>query len=195
VPADANEMVLAAFAAGMAAGLQGAPRAAGAAAPAPQPVPTTLRSPWLHRRCDVCGHSFRLGDTVLALPERRARHDMPGLRCAAAGAAAPSEPPGTAAEDFYDGLIAAWPMPDDVPLTRLVAGHPLLAPPHRGHGRAACKVCGHTFRPLDLVVICPCDPRNPRCQAAVHRDLLKQLHCWDTWRRSSLYQGSCLGMS
>jgi hypothetical protein len=196
MPEHQAGLVRAAFDAGRAAGLEGAPRAAGAGAPAPQRVQTTLRSPWLHRRCDVCGHSFRLGDTVLTLPDRRARHDMPGLHCASADpAAAAHAPPLSAAAGFYDGLITAWPMPDEVPLTRLEAGHPLLAPPHRGHGRAACKVCGHTFRPLDLVVICPCDPLHPRCQAAVHRDVLKQLHCWELWLRSSRHQGSCPGMS
>jgi len=206
--------MLGAFDQGMTAGLQADPhpRPDDPRTSQPRQRITTLRSPWLHQRCDVCGHSFRLGDTVLALPRRRALHAMPGLRCASASPAAspaanpaanPATSPKTAAPEspssraasFYDGLISAWPMPDEVPLTRLEAGHPLLAPPHRGHGRAACRVCGHTFRPLDLVVICPCDPLNPRCRAAVHRDVLKQLHCWDLWQQSPHRDNACIGMS
>ncbi len=46
----------------------------------------------------------------------------------------------------------------------------------------------------DHVVICPCSPAKPRCRAAVHRDLLRQLHCWDEWVRMRK-DDVCLGMS
>jgi len=67
--------------------------------------------------------------------------------------------------------------------------------------RAVCRVCGYTFREGDQVVVCPCYPDDPKCQAAVHRDLLRQLHCWDIWkRRQDEFRAKgkgdvCLGMS
>jgi len=103
--------------------------------------------------------------------------------------------------EFYAGLEAAWPMPDNLPVKRLKADDLLLAPPRMGHGRASCRVCGYTFREGDQVVLCPCHPDEPRCRAAVHRDLLRQLHCWDMWKRRQdefRKKGKgeiCLGMS
>ncbi len=162
---------------------------------------TNLRSRWLHQRCKVCGHSFRLSDEVLIRGNGRVVHDMLGLRC---GGERAGEDDANESEDraqFFMGLDAAWPMPADAPVVLLEAGHPLLAPPLQGHSRASCRVCGHTFRPYDQVVVCPCSPHAPRCQAAVHRDLLRQLHCWDEWMRRPKglkRKGEnviCLGMS
>lgn len=151
---------------------------------------TTLRSRWLHQRCKTCGHSFRLGDEVLVLQNGEVVHDMPGLRCHGKQIGEICAGSSEYHILFFSGLEAAWPLPDDVSVVRLKPGDPLLAPPPR----QTCRVCGHTFRPDDHVVICPCSPHAPRCQAAVHRDLLRQLHCWDEWVRES--KGKiCLGMS
>jgi hypothetical protein len=76
-------------------------------------------------------------------------------------------------------------LPTDVPLLRLTGEHWLLAPPRAGFRRHACRVCGHTCRPLDQVVICPCDPLQPCCRVAVHRDMFKQLYCYDHWRQGA----------
>jgi hypothetical protein len=104
---------------------------------------------------------------------------MPALQCA--NAQKDSNPADSAAlRDFFAGLNAAWPIPQDIPLIRLEVGHPLLAPPEHGHARASCRVCGHTFRPSDRVVICPCSPDQPKC--------------WDEWVRARKEE-TCLGMS
>ncbi len=174
-------------------------------------VTTTLRSRWLHRLCPVCGHTFRPGDVVLLTPEGKAVHDMPDLRCKGLVAEGRIEDPlsristegGSPIEPckgnraFFDGLAAAWPMPDDVPVVRLEDGHPLLAPPRGGIPRRSCRVCGHSFRPMDHVVLCPCSVSSAvtrDCRVAVHRDLLRQLHCWDEWVKGDLGD-QCLGFS
>lgn len=162
---------------------------------------THLRSRWYYRFCDICGHNFRLGDTVQILSNGQIVHDMPGLRCADDTQSSESSQQMTERDAFYKGLEKAWKMPEDVPIKRLQPGDPLLAPPHQGHGRATCRVCGYTFREGDQVVVCPCYPDEPRCVAAVHRDLLRQLHCWDLWKRRQdefleKRKGKvCLGMS
>ena len=203
------------FSIGQAAGLD--PDAAGGSeAPISsraRQVTTTLRSRWLHRLCLVCGHTFRPGDVILLLPGGKVVHDMPGLRCdglVTEGHMDGSQPrAGTeggllpldtteANQAFFAGLAAAWPMPDDVPVLRLEGDHPLLAPPRGGIQRRSCRICGHTFRPMDHVVLCPCSVAakgtRKSCRVAVHRDLLRQLHCWDEWVRGDL-RGQCLGFS
>jgi rubredoxin len=147
----------------------------------PHRVTTGLRSRWLHRRCQVCGHTFRPGDEVRVDADGRVLHDLPGLRCAEGDAGLTAVSSSGALKAFFEGLEAAWPLSDDIPITRLVGDHPLLAPPRAGFARHACRVCGHTFRPSENVVICPCSPSAPRCWATVHRDLMHQLHCWDEW--------------
>lgn len=185
------------FEAGLAAGLDPDSQSAGQGenpADAQQRI-TTLRSRWLHRRCACCGHSFRLGDEVARGANGGMLHDMYGLRCIGGGNAAPPNP--QMKRDFFTGLDQAWPTPTEIGIERLEEPHPLLAPPDRGHVRSACRVCGHTFRPGDHVVICPCSPSaNPeerKCVAAVHRDTLQQLHCWDEWVKAG--SDTCLGMS
>lgn len=157
---------------------------------------TGVRSRWVSRRCPVCGHSFRLGDEVILYPDGGVVHDTPGLRCAseAGQQAAGSTPTSGTYTDFFAGLNQACPLPASVPVVQLVAEHPLLVPPQRGHARRACRVCGHTFRPFDHVVICPCFPNAPRCAAVVHRDPWRQLYCWDEWQRAGNTK-TCLGMS
>lgn len=157
---------------------------------------TTLRSRWLHRRCSCCGHSFRLGDEVALATNGTVLHDMVGLRCAGGADANASDQDSKQA--FYQGLDEAWPTPASACIERLEGNHYLLAPPRSGLARAACRICGHTFRPGDHVVICPCSPSlnaaERKCVAAVHRDTLNQLHCLDEWEKARS-DDTCLGMS
>jgi hypothetical protein len=176
-----STQVAARFSTGLAAGLD-PDGAAGTELPAkgePQHIITSLRSRWLHRLCPICGHTFRPGDEVLAVPDGPVVHNLPGLRCRGGHPEAASNH--ARAQAFFVGLAEAWPLPVDVPLVRLEGDHWLLAPPRAGFRRPTCRVCGHSFRPLDHVVICPCDPVNPRCRVAVHRDLFRQMHCYDQW--------------
>ncbi len=165
-------------------------------------VTTTLRSRWLHRVCPLCGHTFRPGDLVQTAPGQDAVHDMPGLRCAslADGGALAVEVSALGNATFFEGLAAAWPMPDDVKIVRLEGDHRLLAPPRGAIRRRSCRVCGHSFRPMDHVVLCPCslvDASKQPCEIAVHRDLLRQMHCWDQWLQGieGEKKYSCLGFS
>lgn len=173
--------IAAQFSAGLAAGLD--PDSASgrelAADNGPRRTLTSLRSRWLHRLCPVCGHTFRPGDEVLVLPGGQVAHDLPGLRCH--GDYTETAAGHEQAQAFFVGLAEAWPLPADVPLVRLEGDHWLLAPPRAGFRRPACRVCGHSFRSLDHVVLCPCDPVNPRCRVAVHRDIFRQMHCYDQW--------------
>jgi rubredoxin len=178
MPADEPDQARVAFESGMTAGLEADPQQRPAdprTSPEARQRITTLRSPWLHQRCDVCGHSFparrhRVGPTADAARGTT----MPGLRCASASpAASPAASPpqyrgARGAQQqrptgFYDGLITAWPLPDDVPLTRLEEGHPYCWPRRRPRPRrAACKVCGHTFRPARPGRHLPLRPGQPQ---------------------------------
>lgn len=180
----------------------------------PRQITTTIRSRWLHRLCPVCGHTFRPGDGVRVTSGEEVVHDMPGLRCAPlvaevrvdgslpevavdGGTSDGGTNDGGSSQAFFEGLAAAWPMPDDVAVVRLEGSHPLLAPPRGDIPRRSCRVCGHSFRPMDHVVLCPfsdsCEARGG-CRVAVHRDLLRQLHCWDEWVQGNL-RDQCLGFS
>lgn len=174
------------FSLGLRTGLD--PDAAEHGAPINGHAITSLRSRWLHGCCKVCGHTFRPGDEVFVRDSGQVVHDMPGLRCNGSEAGNAEDSGGQSA--FYRGLAEAWPMPDDVPLIQLREGHWLLAPPRAGLRRHACRVCGHSFRPMDHVVLCPCTPNAPRCRVAVHRDLIRQMHCYDQWLNGS--QNRCL---
>ncbi|MGO8673146.1 MAG: hypothetical protein ACLQVD_17540 [Capsulimonadaceae bacterium] len=139
---------------------------------------TSLRSFWLHQRCPVCKHTFRPGDDVEIAADRTVRHRTVLLPCASK--VTPPEPwAGTA--EFIDGVNQVWPPPEDVEVVVLAPGHRLLAPPLEGIRRKHCVICGHTFREFDQVVICPCSPGKPICQAAVHRDTVNGLNCLDAW--------------
>lgn len=140
---------------------------------------TTLESPWVGLHCPVCRHSFRLGDPVWIEPSlRRVCHSSALLPCAGQAAAA-TESPELAA--FFAGLDEAWPPPADVPVRRLEPNDTLVASPSAGFRRHRCAVCGHTLRPFDRVVLCPCQPTTPRCRIAVHRDPAHGLNCWTDW--------------
>jgi hypothetical protein len=141
---------------------------------------TTLLSRWLHLRCAECGHSFRVGDAVaVSAEDGSARHDSVSLPCAHTTTPAAHAPVDAAA--FFAGLEEAWPPPRDLPVHRLLEGHPLLAPPQGGFRRHGCAVCGHTLRPNDCVILCPCSPGQPACRVAIHRDPVHGLHCWEAW--------------
>jgi hypothetical protein len=146
---------------------------------------TTLDSPWLYRPCPVCAHSFRVGDPVQigvqGGADRLVRHHSPQLPCTGEAVAAATRPAELAA--FIKGLDITWPPPAGLDLHCLAPGHPLLAAPRGGFGRHTCAVCGHTLRPHDQVVICPCRPSAPMpmCRIAIHRDPLHGLSCWDAW--------------
>ena len=51
-----------------------------------------------------------------------------------------------------------------------------------------CVQCAHTFRPGEMVVICPCQPAPApgavRCGKAIHRDPAAGLPCWEGWQPS-----------
>jgi hypothetical protein len=141
---------------------------------------TSRRSYWLFDRCPVCQHTFRPGDEVQVADDRSVRHAMPTLPCAE-GKPAPTADPVEAAA-FFAGLNSAWPLPTEGACpVRLEAGHELLAEARDGHGRHTCAVCCHTFRLNECVVICPCSPEKPLCGAAIHRDRVQGLHCWESW--------------
>ncbi len=184
-PFPVSAPVAAAFAAGLAAGLDPDTRPTGRPSHAdlatPQHVSTTLRSRWLHRPCPTCQHTFRPGDAVVLHPTGQVVHDMPQLGC-------PHDAPASAASTtdhnaLFAGLTQAWPLPDDLPVLHLTPAHWLVAPPRAGFSRHTCRICGHSLRPGDRVVLCPCNPSAPRCRVAVHRDIVQQLHCWDQWQR------------
>ncbi len=140
---------------------------------------TTLRSHWLHLLCSVCGHTFRPDDPVHIDEHRVARHAGSVLGCA-------KEQPHEAAsgaeiEDFFRGLHQGRPRHTQAAGERLAGKHPLLAPPRNGFKRHTCAVCGHTLRPGDTVVTCPCRPGQPMCLVAIHRDPVRGLNCWSVW--------------
>ncbi len=144
---------------------------------------TNLRSRWLHLRCDICGHSFRNGDAVEVGLDGKVSHASKELPCNGGDFA--MTPDVVEAGEFFEGLDEAWPPPAGLCVKRLEQGSPqgdvLLAPPVAGFRRHRCAVCGHTFRPLDQVVICPCRPHDPMCILAIHRDPVRGLNCWEAW--------------
>jgi hypothetical protein len=150
---------------------------------------TTLNSFWLHHRCSTCNHTFRLGDQVEVRGDGQVLHCSPLLPCAGGREVEVTSGPETAA--FFFGLDEEWPPPEGIPIVRLEVGHPLLAPRFRRLERHTCSVCGHTFRLHDQVVICPCSPHRPLCQAAIHRDPIHGLYCLDAWNPDANEQKYC----
>ena len=110
------------------------------------------------------------------------RHLDPALNCSDSG---DGNGMSTEVEEFTAGLLDAWPVSADLPVLRADDEPGLLAPPLGGLRRASCLFCAHTFRPGELVVVCPCRPRDPICRAAVHRDPALGLVCWESWRPGS----------
>ncbi len=155
---------------------------------------------WSYRYCTTCGHTFRRGDRVL-LEGRRVRHLVPGLNCGTGGTggtgpqqdAADGGTAGGETADggdvlgFTEGLLSAWPPGRGVAVVTVAADDWRI--PQPGSRRPpVCLFCAHTFRPGELVVVCPCRPghrdRADRiaCGAAVHRDPAAGLPCWERWR-------------
>lgn len=142
---------------------------------------TTLHSPWLHKLCPVCRHSFRLDDEVFITEDQIVRHNTALLSCA--GKKNQAENSRTeVTRDFFRGLDEIWPPPKELPVQRLEQGHLLLSDPYAGFQRRKCVICGHTLRLHDVVIICPCQPHDPRCQVAIHRDPAHNLCCWEEWK-------------
>lgn len=154
-------------------------------------VTTTQSSSWWNfLRCATCGHTFRRGDRVLVDPAARTvAHLDPGLACGTVPGEAPGGPGDGAAAgrdraEFAAGLLGTW--APTAPVTRIGAGDWRLPRPGNARRLApACLYCGHTFRPGEYVVACPCHAAAglpPACGAAVHRDPAAGLPCWDNWR-------------
>ena len=150
---------------------------------------TEKQSRWLSQRCSVCLHTFRLGDVVMIDVDGSVRHDMDLLPCARVQATDQPVPASDQVESFFAGIDSVWPTPPEV--IHLAPTHILVARPKGAFRRRKCVVCGHTLRPHDSVLICPCDPARPRCQAAVHRDVLHGLPCWEAWNPAANDQTYC----
>lgn len=151
---------------------------------------TTLISWWNHLLCDACGHTFRRGDRVVRdAMTRTVRHLEPTLGCSerAGQASASASDDGDVADPddlraFAEGLHKAWPPEIGVPVTHLSPDDWRVRRPPEPLERTRCLYCAHTFRPDEQVVICPCSPQSPVCGAAVHRDPIAGLVCWESWR-------------
>ncbi|MDT7845191.1 hypothetical protein [Streptomyces justiciae] len=138
--------------------------------------------------CPVCHHSFRLGEQISieradAGPGVVLKHRSRRLDCLNPEA---GEQSSASAELFHQGLDEANPPPPELNTVRLRRGHPLLRL-HPGPGDGAptrhrCWVCGHTFRPDEMVIHCTCAPDAPNCASAVHRDPDHGLVCYDDWK-------------
>lgn len=152
--------------------------------PAGDSAMITATSRWLNRRCGLCNHTFRRGDPVRVDPgSGEVRHLDQALHCGDADDVPDANP---AVEAFVAGLLHAWPPAGEVPVLRLAEGDLQVATPAAGPLAMTCLVCGHTFRPGDHVVVCPCaqsadDPRRGYCTVSVHRDPARGLNCWDDW--------------
>ena len=160
------------FQAGVTEGQDPSLLAGQAAAAEGKVITTSIESDWLSKTCHKTGHTFRTGDEVI-IDERGPRLAVdPEFRSAADLA------------EFVKGLNDGKPR-DDVEVTLLAPGHPLLQPSENLLQRKSCFVCGHTFRPAENVVICPCtrggrvEPRM--CERAVHRHPMLGLNCYDAW--------------
>ncbi|MFI0980889.1 hypothetical protein ACH4SP_28260 [Streptomyces sp. NPDC021093] len=148
---------------------------------------THISSPWNHRLCTTCRHSFRRGDPVHLGDD--VAHLDPALECAGSTSADPTStsaaaPTGSSeSAAFAAGVLATWPPVDGVPVVPLGTGDWQVADPVvHGARPPRCLYCAHTFRTGEHVVLCPCAPDRPVCGAAVHRDPAAGLVCWESWR-------------
>jgi hypothetical protein len=151
---------------------------------------TRISSWWNHLQCRRCGHTFRRGDMVrVDQAARTVEHLVPGLRCGL-----PADAAGGVDEiaGFREGLMSTWPVPAG-PRMRRLEPDDWRIPEGPGDLRDAnvCLHCGHTFRPGEYVVVCPCQPEQPStggppraaaCGRAVHRDPAAGLCCWESWQ-------------
>jgi hypothetical protein len=161
-----------------AAGYEAGTGRLGPAGPTDGDIVTPGSAWWHHQWCETCGHTFRRGDAV-RLSGGRVGHLDPALACLNATGRPPAS---TAAQRaFNDGLHAEWPAGEGAGTFLLAADDPLLAPPLGDLRRAFCRYCGHTFRPDEHVVQCPCRPDLRRCAVALHRDPAGGLMCWEAW--------------
>jgi hypothetical protein len=141
---------------------------------------TTLDSFWIGLECPNCQHTFRLGDRVNRVTDRQVPCH---LSC-------PKDEENTEEVEmivatFFSGLQEAWTIPESLVIKQLAKGDPLLAPPFGAFRRRICKICANTFRLHDQVVVCPCQPQEPLCGAAIHYDPVQDLYCWDEWNTGS----------
>jgi len=152
-------------------------------------VTTRSASWWNSLRCKTCGHTFRPGDRVLVDTVRRtAQHLVPGLACgtdpdAGGPGAASASADGRERAEFAAGLLKTW--SPAVTLTRIGPADWRLPRPGSGRKAPSCLYCGHTFRPGEYVVVCPCKTalgERPACGSAVHRDPAAGLSCWEKWQ-------------
>jgi hypothetical protein len=156
------------------------------------PAHTTLESSWLHQRCPLCVHTFRIGDhVVFGRVPGRVTHTGEGPGCDVAGNDMRQL---TALRDFFRGLVDTIPVAERAVVRYLLPGDELLAPPVHGFSRSQCAVCGHTLRPFDSVVICPCKPDQQLCRTAIHHDPSRGMHCWLEWKLATT-QDYCLTTS
>jgi hypothetical protein len=144
----------------------------------------SLTSKWFSGWCGKCGHTFRRGDRVREDPDSgEMRHLEPGLGCDGG-----PEPGGQAKlrelTEFLAGLEETWPVAGDLPVVLSDMEPRLLTPSVGGLRRMICLYCGDTIRPHELVIVCPCSPRERRCWYPVHRDPGLGLVCWENWRPS-----------
>jgi hypothetical protein len=145
---------------------------------------TSQTSPWLSDVCDTCGQTFRRGDPVRHDPASgKVIHTEPRLNCGTAITGDRDRQGGGDNEQFMAGLLQAWPPAAGIQVTMLDADDWRVARPGRQSPR--CLYCGHTFRAGEAVVICPCRPSDPHCGAAIHRDPVAGLTCWESWRPDS----------
>jgi hypothetical protein len=144
-------------------------------------VITRSSSWWNKQRCKTCGHTFRRGDRALVdAATRSVQHLMPGLDCGTDPDATAADGAGGDREAFADGLLATWPA--TVPVSRLERTDRRIPRPGDQQPAPTCLYCGHTFRPGEHVVICPCQPEKQVCGIAVHRDPASGSPCWDRWQ-------------
>jgi hypothetical protein len=128
-----------------------------------------------------CDPALRCADDAADIPDPDTRDPVPGPSMDPA----PGGDAAAAADDlaaFASGLLASWPPAGDVPVVRLAPHAPQVARPDMGPNAPTCLVCGHTFRPGEHVVVCPCGMHRESCVAAVHRDPVAGLSCWDDWQ-------------
>jgi len=149
------------------------------------PAKTTANSFWVvegRRTCDVCRHTFRVGDTVLVNQRDndqppQVRHHSYELPCSGeivAGKAIDEE----SAARFYAAVDDHNPLKEGEIAIRLRPGNALVADLPL---RARCAGCGHTLRPFEVVVLCPCDIVKPRCRLPVHHDPARGSDCLANW--------------
>ncbi|WP_309111536.1 hypothetical protein [Saccharothrix sp.] len=147
------------------------------------PAVTTANSFWVaggQQVCPVCRHTFRINDRVhvqhaTADGAARVVHAGEELPCHGDAAVGQQDDPAMTAE-FYaaiDKLDALNQVAKRLkPTSWMVADLPK---------RVRCAGCGHSLRPFEAVVLCPCDETAPKCKLPVHHDPARGLDCRDRW--------------